>query len=142
MDKTFALKPRMSEKAYAVSQQHNVYVFDVPSEINKHSIARAIEAQFEVSVTTVRVANIKGKSKRTIAKKGRAVYKGHNVDVKKAYVTLKQGDSLPIFAAVEEAEAKEKATEEKVAKAIDKQAKKEAKPARRGLLRTKKEEQA
>lgn len=141
MNKTFALKPRMSEKAYAVSQRRNVYVFDVPAELNKHTIANAVAAQFEVSVISVRIANVKGKAKRTIAKKGRVVYKGRNNDVKKAYVTLKQGNSLPIFAAVEEAEAKEKATEAKVSKAMEKQAQKASKPARRGLLRKKESDQ-
>ena len=29
MDKTLVLKPRMSEKAYGLSQAHNTYVFDV-----------------------------------------------------------------------------------------------------------------
>jgi large subunit ribosomal protein L23 len=133
MDTSVALKPRMSEKAYALSQDRNVYVFDVPSTLNKLSISQAVQAQFAVSVTSVRIANIKGKSKRTIAKKGRKVYKGHNNSVKKAYVTLKDGQSLPFFAAVEEAEEKEKVTQEKVNKAVDKQAAKEAKPARRGI---------
>lgn len=138
MDKSITLKPRMSEKAYGLSQTRNVYIIEVPSNLNKQSIAQAVQAQFEVTVASVRVVNAKGKSKRTIAKKGRVVHKGHNTDIKKAYVTLAAGNSLPFFAAVEEAEEKEKATQEKVTKAIEKQAEKEAKPARRGLLRGRK----
>lgn len=133
MDMSIALKPRMSEKAYGLSQTRNVYIIDVPSELNKQAVAQAVKAQFEVTVASVRIVNAKGKSKRTIAKKGRVIHKGHNVDVKKAYVTLAEGNSLPFFAAVEEAEEKEKVTQEKVDKAIEKQAEKEAKPARRGL---------
>lgn len=132
MDKQLLLKPRMSEKAYATSQT-GVYVFDIPRSVNRHSVASAVAAQFDVTVEKVNIANIKGKAKRTISQKGRRVKQGTDSDVKKAYVTLKKGDSLPIFAAVEEAEEKEKATQEKVAKAVEKQAQKEAKPARRGL---------
>ena len=132
MDKHIALKPRMSEKAYAVSQ-NGVYVFDVPMELSKLGVAHAVTAQFTVTVTDVRITNLKGKSKRTIANKGRKVFSGNNVSVKKAYVTLKKGESLPLFAAVEEAEEKEKATQEKLTKAMEKQAAKETKPARRSI---------
>lgn len=140
MDKSVALQPRMSEKAYGLSQTSNVFIFNVPSDLNKQSVAKAVQAQFDVTVTSVRLLNSKAKAKRTIAKKGRVIFKGNNSDVKKAYVTLKAGDSLPFFAAVEEAEEKEKATQEKVTKAMEKQAAKEAKPTRRGIhLRGKKD---
>ena len=59
----------------------------------------AVATQFEVTVTDVRITNIAGKLKRTVRKGGRAVT-GRRSDVKKAYVTLKDGDSLPFFAAV------------------------------------------
>ena len=139
MTKIIALKPRMSEQAYAMSQTSQTYVFMVPVGTNKHSVARAVTAQFEVEVDTVNIANIAGKAKRTVRKGGRQT-KGRTADARKAYVTLKEGHSLPIFAAVEEAEAKEEATQEKVDKAAAKQAEKEAKPARRGLHLGKKAE--
>lgn len=143
MSKTMLLKPRLSEKTYALSTGR-VYVFDVPKSANKHDIARAVAAQFEVTVFSVRIANVAGKAKRTISLSGKRVAAGaggKQVDRKKAYVTLAEGQSLPFFAAVEEAEEKQEETQEKVAKALDKQAKKtEEKPARRGLRRTKKEE--
>jgi large subunit ribosomal protein L23 len=140
MSKTLLLKPRLSEKTYALSTSR-VYVFDVPKDANKHEVARAVAAQFEVVVSTVRISNIAGKAKRTISLSGKRVAAGaggKQVDRKKAYVTLAEGQSLPFFAAVEEAEEKQEETQEKVAKALDKQAKKteksEAKP-RRGLRR-------
>jgi large subunit ribosomal protein L23 len=138
MDKQTLLKPRMSEKAYATSET-GVYVVDVPGNLTKQAVASAMTAQFEVTVTNVRMANIKGKAKRTRNISGSRMRNssGRRSDVKKAYVTLKKGDSLPFFAAVEEAEAKQEATQEKVAKAIEKKAvketKQETKPARRGL---------
>src|SRR3712207_1746431 len=113
------LKPRMSEKAYGVSQARNTYVFDVDGAANKHTVARAVADQYSVTVLTVRVVNVKGKVKRTVRKGGRPVM-GRQSDTKKAYVTLKAGDTLPIFAAIEEAEAKEAKIQEKVEKAVEK----------------------
>lgn len=124
MDKTLILKPRLSEKAYALSQANNTFVFEVPKNANKHSVARAVESQYDVTVDEVKVIVLKGKPKRTIRKGGK-VAKGRQSDVKKAYVKLKAGDSLPIFAAVEEAEQKQ----EKVAKIAEKAAVKRAKKA-------------
>jgi large subunit ribosomal protein L23 len=101
MDKTTVLKPRVSEKAYAKSQD-NVYVFVVPKATNKHSIASAVEAQFGVTVLSVNTIVSKGKAKRTVRKGGRPIA-GRTSDFKKAYVLLKEGDSIAVFAAEEEA---------------------------------------
>jgi len=138
------LRPRMSEKAYGVSQLRNTYVFDVTGDTNKHSVARAVSVQYEVTVTDVRMVNVRGKVKRTVRKGGRPSM-GRQSDTKKAYVTLKKGDSLPIFAAIEEAEAHDAEVAEKLAtataRAEAKEAKKEAKeakPARRNPLSRKK----
>lgn len=124
--KAIILTPVMSEKAYGLSQTRNTYVFKVPQGANKHTVARAVSAQYDVSVTEVNIANILGKAKRTVRKNGR-VAKGRQNDVRKAYVTLKSGDSLPIFAALEaeaaEAEKAEKAVEKAAAKAAAKEKK-------------------
>lgn len=128
MSTQMPLLPRLSEKAVAVSAGR-VYVFVVPSDANKHSVARAVEAQFDVTVTTVNISVLKGKSKRTISNKGRRSLAGRTADLKKAYVTLAEGQKLPIFDAIEEEEAKTAETQEKLAKAVEKQADKEAKKA-------------
>jgi len=57
---------------------------------------------------------------------------GRRSNVKKAYVTLKEGDQIPIFAAVEEQEEKAEKTQEVVTKAAEKKAKKEAKKEKKG----------
>lgn len=114
MDKFMILKPRLSEKAYGQSQVGNVYSFVVPGDANKQTVASAITAQFGVSVLTVNIANVKGKSKRSVRKGGR-VSRGARSDFKKAYVTVKAGENIPIFAAEEEAE-------KKAAKAAEKEA--------------------
>jgi large subunit ribosomal protein L23 len=126
MYKSIALLPRMSEKAYGLSQAARTYVFDVPREVNKHSVARAVAAQFDVTVTNVNTTNISGKPKRTVRKRGKQI-KGFEADYKKAYVTLAEGQTLPIFAAIDEADAKQDAAQEKIDKAALKQAEKEAK---------------
>ncbi len=93
------LKPRSSEKAYTMSQ-NGVFVFVVPSELNKQQIKQAIETTYDISVTKVTVMNQKGKTKRVYQNK--RFVDGTRKDVKKAYVTLKDGQSIPVFAAVEE----------------------------------------
>jgi large subunit ribosomal protein L23 len=103
--KTIVLKPRVSEKAYALSEQGNTYIFDVPTDTNKFDIGKAVASQFSVTVTSVRIASVPGKAVRAYRKGGRRSINAKRSDVRKAYVTLKEGDKLPIFAAVEEPEA-------------------------------------
>lgn len=97
-----ALKPRVSEKSYALSEKLNTYIFDVPATSNKLDIAEAVKSQFEVNVTAVRIASIPGKAVRAYRNRGRKSINAKRSDLRKAYVTLKEGDKLPIFAAVEE----------------------------------------
>jgi large subunit ribosomal protein L23 len=128
MSKTIILRPRLNEKTYGLAESR-VYVFDVDRAVNKHSVARAVEAQFEVKVLSVNTTNISGKSKRIISISGKRMKnaQGHRNDIKKAYVTLAEGHSLPFFNAIEEEEQQEQATQEKIDKAAAKQAEKTAK---------------
>lgn len=103
MDKSMTIRPRVSEKAYALSESNNVYVFEVPKNANKQNIASAVKAQFDVTVLTVNISNLKGKAKRTVRKGGRPVA-GRTNAIKKAYVTLKEGDAIAIFKSAEEQE--------------------------------------
>ncbi|HVV67297.1 MAG TPA: 50S ribosomal protein L23 [Candidatus Saccharimonadales bacterium] len=139
MSKSIILRPRLSEKTYGLSESR-VYVVDVPKNANKHMVARAIEAQFEVKVAKVNVATIKGKRKRIISITGKRMKnaEGQRSDIKKAYVTLAEGHSLPFFAAVEEEEQKEQKLQEQFDKAAAKQSDKESKKPRLGGLRRKK----
>ena len=126
----YLLKPRLSEKAYAMAQATNTFVIDVPAELNKHEVVAAVEKQFEVKVANVRTVSRKGKVKRVMNLTGKrqSNRKGVQADLKKAYITLKAGSHLPFFEA-EEKEAAEavKATEK--AKKADKPAKEAAKKA-------------
>jgi large subunit ribosomal protein L23 len=108
MDKQMTLKPRMSEKTYGLSMTGNVYVFTVPGGATKQSVASAVKAQFDVTVENVNIAVIKGKTKRTVRKGGRPT-QGQRSDMKKAYVTLKEGDKLPFFETEDDKKAEKKA---------------------------------
>ena len=99
---SFALKPKVSEKSYELAESRNTYIFEVPREANKHSIAREIAKQFEVTVTRVRISSVPGKMTRSYRRQGRNIFRGKRSDIRKAYVTLAEGDKLPIFSAVEE----------------------------------------
>ncbi len=116
MNASIGLKPRLSEKSYGLSQVRNTYVFDVPTNANKLSVAASVAAQYEVTVIKVNIANIGGKDKRTFLNRRGKFVRGTRSDVKKAYVTLKEGDKLPIFASEEEADAKAEKAAEKAAK--------------------------
>src|SRR5688572_29145458 len=120
MSSTTTLRPRLSEKTFGLAQAHTVYVFDVPAEANRQTIAAAVTAQFDVTVKKVRIVNISGKVKRTVRKGGRPVM-GRRADIKKAYVTLNEGQKLPFFDDPEEDKKAKKADK------ADKKAKKEEK---------------
>jgi large subunit ribosomal protein L23 len=107
INKVLVLKPRISEKAYGLSQVRNTYVFDVPKDANRSQVAAAVAEQFEVTVVGVNITVIKGKTKRSYRKGGRPTL-GRRADNKKAYVRLAEGQSIPIFASEEESKAEEK----------------------------------
>jgi large subunit ribosomal protein L23 len=134
MSKTVFIKPRLSEQTYALAQQSRVYVFDVPHTANKQTVAQSVKEQFEVTVEAVNITHVKGKSKRTVSITGRrrSNVVGTRGNTKKAYVRLAKGFSLPVFAAVEEAEEKEQATQKQVDKAAEKQVQKSIKPTKSG----------
>ncbi len=100
------LKPRMSEKAYQQSVLNQTYVFTVPTTANKYEIKKTVEEKYGVGVVDVNVVVQNGKKARSIRlgnRKARPI-EGKRSDVKKAYVRLKDGDSIKIF----EEETKEK----------------------------------
>lgn len=102
MKSTIALKPRLSEKTYAISESENTYAFEVPGKVNKYQIAEAVTSQYEVEVKSVRVASSPAKNRRRFKRGGRVIHKGQTSSFRKAYVTLKEGHKLPIFSAVED----------------------------------------
>lgn len=101
MTKNIVLKPRLSEKAYALSEERNTYIFTVPQKVSRLSIADAVAMQYGVSVLSVRIAALPGKTRRTYRRGGRIVHRGQSSPVRRAYVRLKEGEKIPLFSAVE-----------------------------------------
>lgn len=89
--------PRATEKAYGQSLDTNTYVFNVPLKANKQQIASAVAEEFDVTVTGVKTLVQKGKAIRYSRGKNRYPGTTHRKDVKKAYVTLAEGDSIQVF---------------------------------------------
>lgn len=86
-------KPIVTEKAMKLGDQRQ-YVFEVEPWANKIQIRQAIEKMFEVNVISVRTARIKGKVRTRFTRRG--IMRGRTPLRKKAYVTLKQGQSIEI----------------------------------------------
>jgi len=86
-------RPIITEKAMKLAEKRQ-YVFQVLPDANKIEIKKAIEEYFEVKVSSVRTASIKGKQKLRWTKKG--LMKGRKPSIKKAYITLKEGFSIEL----------------------------------------------
>lgn len=83
------VSPVITEKATMVSENNQV-VFKVAPKATKPEIKAAVETLFGVKVTSVNTLVHKGKIKRF---KGRV---GRQSDVKKAVVTLADGQSIDV----------------------------------------------
>ncbi len=79
------LGPHITEKSAIAADANNQVVFRVVRDASKPEVKAAVEQLFEVKVADVRVANVKGKTKRTRHGVGK------RSDWKKAYVRLEQG---------------------------------------------------
>jgi len=82
------LAPVVTEKSTRAAEQGGQVVFNVLQSANRQDVKVAIEQAFDVEVETVRIMNVKGKSKRF----GRAL--GKRSDRKKAYIRLKEGSDI------------------------------------------------
>lgn len=82
---------RITEKA-SMHQAASVYTFDVPAAVTKRDIARAVHALYKVQPVKVAVVKVPSKNVRSMRTGKRGVKRGG----KKAYVYLKQGDSITI----------------------------------------------
>ena len=83
------LAPHITEKSTMLSE-HNSVVFKVAGTASKPEIKAAIEALFNVKVTNVNTIVSKGKTKRW---KGKPYQRS---DVKKAIITLAEGNSIDV----------------------------------------------
>ncbi len=81
--------PVITEKATNISE-HNQVVCRVPLAATKREVKAAVEGLFNVSVTAVNTIRVRGKVKRVRGRTGR------RSDVKKAIVTLREGQRIDI----------------------------------------------
>ena len=82
-------KPIITEKA-TMASENNAVVFEVSFDANKPQIREAIETLFNVKVKAVNTTITKGKVKRFRGQLGK------RKDVKKAYVTLEEGNTIDV----------------------------------------------
>ena len=85
------IRPIISEHSYDMMED-NCYTFEVAKTANKVEIAQAIEAIFNVKVVKVNTLNVKAKPKRVRYQLGKTR------TWTKAMVTVKEGDSIELFA--------------------------------------------
>ena len=82
-------RPVVTEKTTLASESGAV-VFEVAMDADKPRIKEAVEALFDVKVKAVNTVIAKGKQKRFRGQIGR------RKDVKKAYVTLEEGNTIDV----------------------------------------------
>lgn len=85
------VRPLVTEKSSAAFSQRKEYTFAADPRASKRDIRQAIETMFGVTVTEVRTSVQRSKRKT----QGRTA--GRRPRWKKAYVRLKDGDSIEIF---------------------------------------------
>lgn len=85
-------RPVITEKSTILTDDHNVYVFEVDIRANKKQIAEAVETVFDVDVTKVNTAIMP-------AKMGQRMRKTYirKKEWKKAYVTVAPGQNIDLF---------------------------------------------
>ena len=82
-------KPIITEKT-TMASENGAVVFEVAIDSNKPSIKEAVESLFDVKVKAVNTTITKVKSKRFRGMLGK------RRDVKKAYVTLEEGNTIDV----------------------------------------------
>ena len=84
------LGPHVTEKSSMATGSNAQVAFKVSKDAKKLEIKKAVEILFETKVNSVRVINMKGKTKRT------KIGVGKKSDWKKAYITLADGEEIDL----------------------------------------------
>ncbi|ETX01708.1 MAG: 50S ribosomal protein L23 [Candidatus Entotheonella factor] len=87
-------QPLITEKGMRLNEEGSTVVFRVDARANKLQIKHAVEVLFHVKVLKVNTLNVEGKKRRIRYREGK------RPDWKKAYVTLRDGDSITFFEGV------------------------------------------
>lgn len=84
-------RPVITEKAMTVKETESTLVFEVHLHATKTEVKEAVEKLFKVKVEGVRTATVEGKERR------RGKFSGYRPDWKKAYVRLREGETMPEY---------------------------------------------
>jgi len=95
MAKTIIVKPIITEKSTKLGEKRNTYAFRVLRDANKLEIKKAVQEAYNVQIDAVNTSVTPGKKKVRYTKKG--VASGMKSAYKKAYVTLKAGESIDFY---------------------------------------------
>ena len=92
------IRPIVTEKMTALQETENKYAFEIPSDINKIDVKKAVEEKFNVKVSKVAISNRKGKAKQmTVKSNGRTIRTdGFAKSKKRAIVTLIDGYNIDL----------------------------------------------
>lgn len=88
-------KPLITEKSTAQGEKLGQFGFLVEKTATKPEIIKAIEKMYAVNVTGISTMVYAGKAKSRFTKKG--LFEGKKPSYKKAFVTLKEGQSIDFF---------------------------------------------
>ncbi|MEG1581147.1 MAG: 50S ribosomal protein L23 [Bacteroidaceae bacterium] len=89
------IKPIVTEKLTKISDKLNRVGFVVDKKANKIEIKKAIEELYSVKVIDVNTISYAGKTKSRYTKAG--FIKGRTNAIKKAMVTLAEGDTIDFY---------------------------------------------
>lgn len=95
MAKNVIVKPLITEKSTKLGEKRNTYAFKVERDANKLEIKKAVQEMYNVQITDVNTVVNVGKKKVRYTKKG--VASGMKPAYKKAYVTLKTGETIDFY---------------------------------------------
>ncbi len=82
------LAPHVSEKTAVAAEMQGRHTFRVANDASKLEVRKAVEKLFDVSVRSVQILNVRGKTKRFGSGEGK------RSDWKKAIVRLAEGQDI------------------------------------------------
>jgi len=92
-------KPLITEKTAYLSSKLNQYAFEVRPDASRTQVKDAVEKAFDVKVVSVNIINVPAKMSRRGRSRRMTIRKSA---YKKAVVTLRPEDRIPVFEGVEQ----------------------------------------
>ena len=87
------LTPHITEKSYGKIEGNDfpIYTFKVADGVDKDTVKKIVEKEYNVTVTDVNMVRLPGKVRRFRNRLG------HTSQIRKAMVRLKKGDTIKAF---------------------------------------------